>query len=77
MAVYRGTETAGFTELAPAISDDFDLIARALSIGFSDPWLNALFLSYSTGEFPCGHLEGVPGTLSELVADTDKQKPWR
>jgi hypothetical protein len=39
-------------ELAACVSDDFGLIASALAMQYSDPWLNGLWLSYKCGVFP-------------------------
>ena len=39
-------------ELAGAVSDDFDLIARAVQIGYEDPWLDEMWEEYEAGRFP-------------------------
>ena len=54
-------------DLAALISDDFGLIGDALVIGFTDPWLNALFDEYLAGQFPHGQLEPRTGGLMEKV----------
>lgn len=43
-------------ELAGYVSDDFDLIARALVVDYRDAWLDALWAKYQTGDFPHGGL---------------------
>lgn len=43
-------------ELAGYVSDDFDLIARALVVDYYDEWLFALWTQYQNGDFPHGDL---------------------
>ncbi|HVF84767.1 MAG TPA: hypothetical protein VM821_02210 [Abditibacteriaceae bacterium] len=52
---YRVVENG---ELAGYVSDDFDLIARALIVDYHDAWLDALWMQYQTGNFPHGELLG-------------------
>lgn len=39
-------------EVAGAVSDDFDLIARAVQIGLEDEWLDEMWEEYEAGRFP-------------------------
>ena len=55
------------SDLAGYISDDFELIAKALSLGFEHEWLNALLQSYCKGQFPKGELEPRPGRLADVL----------
>lgn len=43
-------------ELAEYASDDFDLLARAARVGFSDFWIDKLRAEYKAGRFPHGTL---------------------
>lgn len=52
LRVYAVTQSKDFTELAPLISDDFGLFARALITGIDDLWINGLFASYKSGVIP-------------------------
>lgn len=54
-------------EIASYIADDFDLICRALAAGYSDPWLNGLYLSYKRDRLPDSDLTPVPGDLAEMI----------
>lgn len=45
-------------QLAPYISDDFDLFGRALLLDFDDEWLRKLWTSYVQERFPHGLLSG-------------------
>jgi len=52
-AAYLKTfEVAQEPEFAACVSEDFGLIAAALAIDYSDPWLTGLWLSYRAGVFP-------------------------
>lgn len=42
-------------DLAGYVSDDFDLIARALAAGLHDPWIEQLLARYIAGELPGAH----------------------
>lgn len=39
-------------ELSAYISDDFELISKAIVLGYNDKWLNSLTLSYANFKFP-------------------------
>ncbi len=39
-------------ELSAYISDDFELISKAIVLGYNDKWLNSLILSYADFKFP-------------------------
>ena len=66
--VYAACGATDFTELAPAVSEDFGLFARALCRGFSDPWLSGLLSSYQRGVFPSGHVQPVSSPLPALLS---------
>lgn len=56
-ATFKKTyQVTGNGELASYVSDDFDLIARALLVDYNDIWLDALWAQYQTGNFPHGAL---------------------
>ena len=55
-AFKRAYQVSGDAEIAAYVSDDFDLLARALQADYSDPWLAALWQCYRAGQFPCGDL---------------------
>lgn len=44
------------SEMAACVSDDFQLLARAVRVGYSDPFLVALRGEYEAGRFPRGAL---------------------
>ncbi|HEX8176513.1 MAG TPA: hypothetical protein VF543_15590 [Pyrinomonadaceae bacterium] len=54
-------------ELASYISDDFGLIARAVIVGYDDPWLNGLWMAYKGQSLPKPPIEEYPGKLSNLI----------
>lgn len=54
-------------ELSGYVSDDFDLLARALSVGVEDEWLTSLFSEYLEGRFPTGTLRRSPRSMADLV----------
>ena len=56
-AFKRAYDISSHAELAAAVSDDFEVLARALQADYSDQWLGALWLEYRAGRFPCGDLE--------------------
>ncbi len=64
LAVSRATEQH---ELAGYVSDDFELIAKAVSLGCNDAWLNGLFMTYKTGGIGRPDFEPHPGELGALV----------
>ena len=53
----RCYEHADGGQLAPYVSDDFDLLARALLLNFDDAWLRGLWHSYAHERFPRGVLD--------------------
>lgn len=56
-----GNEVAGY------VSDDFELLALALCLKHSDPWLNALWIGYKSGSFPHNKLTPVDGNSENLL----------
>ena len=56
-AFKRALVISSHADIAASVSDDFELIARALQVDWSDEWLAALWLEYRAGRFPCGELE--------------------
>jgi hypothetical protein len=70
-ALKLATDAAPAVEFANLVCSDFDLIARALALNRSDPWLNALWLAYRSGHFPHGRLAPIDGDLSALVSQAD------
>ncbi len=44
------------SDLASYVSDDFELISKALEIGYHNKWLNGLFQCYLSNIFPCGEI---------------------
>jgi hypothetical protein len=69
MAVYSATAATDFTELAPAVSEDFGLFARGLCYDFRDAWLNGLFASYQRGVFPSGRIQPSEKGLYEMLRE--------
>ena len=55
-AFKRAYGISGHAEIAACVSDDFELLARALQADTSDEWLGALWQTYRAGRFPCGDL---------------------
>ncbi len=62
--VYEHTQ---YSEICAYVSDDFEMISKALILSYNDSWLNALWNEYKSGVFPCGVLKKKTGTLSELI----------
>lgn len=52
----RAHGISGNAEIAGYVSDDFEILARALQANYSDEWLGALWQEYREGRFPCGDL---------------------
>ena len=48
----RALELTHNAELAGAVSDDFDLLARALQVGLEDEFLDELWEEYEAGRLP-------------------------
>lgn len=69
LAVYRVTESG---ELAGYVSDDFELIAKAVLSGYEDAWLNALILTYADGKFPHETLEPAECSLTDAMQKLTK-----
>lgn len=67
LQVYAATGASDFTELAPVISEDFGLFARALVHDAPNPWLSGLFSSYRKGILPHGDVEPVAVPLRTLI----------
>lgn len=57
----------GSDELASYISDDFELISKAIILGYNDAWMNSLILSYANQIFPYGKLELIEISVNEVV----------
>ena len=62
----RAYKLSSHAELAAYVSDDFDLIARALQADYSDDWLGALWQTYRAGGFPCGEISDIGWDRSEF-----------
>ena len=56
LAFKKAYQNTGNGEIAGYVSDDFDLLARAIAVGYFDPWLNLLWNEYQAGRFPHGDL---------------------
>jgi hypothetical protein len=54
-------------ELAACVSDDFGLIAAALAIDYSDPWLTGLWMSYKAGVFPGSRISPSTEKLQAMI----------
>jgi len=65
--VYTVSGSTEFTKFAPAVSEDFGLLARGLCYGHRDVWLSGLLASYQQGIFPCGRIQPSEKTLDELL----------
>lgn len=57
------------SELAGYVSDDFELIAKALLTNRNDEFVNALWSEYAAGRFPTGDLAPVSGSLAALISN--------
>lgn len=68
MQVYSALAiTSSFTELAPTVSDDFRLVARAIRLDFHDGWLSGLLSSYQMGTLPTGSIDQSELSLTSLL----------
>ena len=54
----KAHQNTGNGEIAGYVSDDFDLLSRAIVADYSDEWLDLLWAEYQTGRFPHGDLHG-------------------
>lgn len=63
-ATYNATKSS---DLAGYVSDDFGLIAEALSLNYNDDWLNALAKEYVERRIPHSSLKPLKGQLSEII----------
>jgi len=63
-AAYRHSENPDF---AGYVSDDFDLVSRALISEMDDPWLNGLFAEYVAGRFPSGAVNPSSIRLADQI----------
>lgn len=54
-------------DLSGYVSDDFELIAKAIVIGSENLWVGALFSSYLSGGVPSGVLERGQVNVGDLV----------
>jgi len=48
----KAYSATGESELAGYVSDDFELISKAILVGYDEPWLTRLVQCYVSGEFP-------------------------
>ena len=64
LAVYNITESG---ELAGYISDDFELISKAILMDLDDSWLRSFILSYADFKFPYEQLESTNLDIEEIV----------
>ena len=67
--------TSSSADLAGYISDDFDLLARALCLDYESPWLSALLHSYVQGTFPTGDLLSHQSSLSATLQQCANREP--
>jgi hypothetical protein len=56
----------GDPDLSAYVSDDFELIAKAFLLDLSDPFVNALWLSYRNNIIPAGKIELKEGRIRDL-----------
>jgi hypothetical protein len=54
-------------ELSTAVCDDFELLGASLAAGYGDPWLNALWMAYRSGNIPHKELKPLAGSLVDLI----------
>jgi hypothetical protein len=61
----------GDPDLSGYVSDDFDLLARALSAEVDDEWLARVMSEYLVGRFPSGDLPRSYSSLRGMVQEQD------
>lgn len=54
-------------DIAAFVSDDMEMIARAVSFRINDPWLNGLWMEYKRDRFPNKNLEEIGGELHMML----------
>ena len=54
------------SELSAYISDDFELISRAIIVEADDPFINSLWSSYRSGIIPHGEIELIEGKINKI-----------
>jgi hypothetical protein len=67
LAFTKAAPATGGHELCDEVGEDFGRIAAALWLGYSDPWLNGVWVAYASGKFPTGAAEPVEDELTTLV----------
>jgi hypothetical protein len=78
LAYAAAFDATGSGDLAGYVSDDFELLGRALASHASSDFLCALWTAYASGDFPRHPLRLVSGDLKSLVtaaAADPKQLP--
>lgn len=66
-AYLRCYELTQNPDLSGYVSDDFGLIGTYLLLDEQNDWVNALWLQYRDGYFPCGSLKPHEGSLKSLI----------
>jgi hypothetical protein len=54
-------------EMASSVSDDFELIAGAIAVGYDSDWVSGLLRAYRRGQIPQPALEPASGTLHDIL----------
>jgi len=55
------------SDLAAYVSDDFELISKALLTNFSNPFINALWECYKNHKIPFGKIKPLAGNITEVL----------
>jgi hypothetical protein len=55
-------------DIAAFVSDDFELIGRAIALNVNDPWINGLWINYKNNNIHPNGIVGVAGDLRSLVS---------
>ena len=63
----RAYEVSSSAEFASFVSDDFELISRAIICKYENSWIDSLLYIYLKGNFPAGEIEMSSLGMDELI----------
>ena len=68
--VFRRAYDISFSsEFAGFVSDDFELISKAIICKYENSWITSLLYIYLKGNFPTGEIKIVSNTFNEIITD--------
>ncbi|PSU86585.1 hypothetical protein C0W35_22190 [Photobacterium kishitanii] len=64
---YKENTSEESGELSEYVSDDFELIAKAIITRSENHWVSSLLNEYKKGNFPRGDLKSIPIKINDLL----------